>query len=231
MICPLYKYNFFTMKRFYFFALVVALSSLLVLGGCLGPSEGVPLFSDTEEEEVTDEITEEENLVEEFGFIVEGTFCTKQLHGGCVPADYKTFESGVFGLPFVYPSDWLPVSVDENSVKLAPTGEEGDPTTLFAWRGVAIDDAYDVVKTNLIDADAAMIGPYDVTWEIYEGEWNEMPVTAEWVTLVYDEDNPWVNYTFFLITERDSFLVDQASVKAAASSVWPEEEDEMEDEE
>ncbi len=189
-----------------------------VLPACLSTSnQGIPLFDGTEEEEVNGESVEPE----EFGYIVEGTSCVKQLHSGCVPSDYKKYRSLAFTVPFVYPSDWVNTSADENGVTFYPRerADDNDPTVLKIWRQAFHDESYDVLKEDLIDAGTGVIGPYEVTWEIYEGLWNELPVKAEWVTLVVDEEQLLINYVYFMMTEVENFTADQAAVKAAASSI------------
>lgn len=215
------------MKRSLIFALTLAVLATFSLSGCsdLGNSEGPALFAG-ETTEVVDGTDPDEgtSLIAEFGYLVEGTQCVKQIHSGCVPYDYARFFSDVFGLPFKHPTDWSTVGSDDTEIVLIPNdrADDTDPTRLFAWRQVAVDSSYDIVKSEIVDAGEAMIGPYDVTWEIYEGEWEGVPVTAEWVTLTHDAHNPWVNYTFFLITESENFLADQNVIKAAASSVLEE---------
>lgn len=157
----------------------------------------------------------------EFGYSVEGSQCVKQLHGGCVPLDYIRYEGIYLGLHFVYPSDWNVTSASEREAGLTPRERSGDddPTRLFVWRQSGINEDYRAVNTTLLEEGTGTVGVYDVTYEIYEGEWNGTPVKAEWVWLTYDEDQPTTNYVFFLITEAENFETDQAVLKAAVSSI------------
>jgi hypothetical protein len=219
------------MKRFKLFALMFGLVSVLALAGCNGGEAGPALFSTGEEdvEEVVVEGEEGDVTADEFGFLVEGTLCVKQLHSGCVPSDYDVFESSVIGIHFNVPTDWVNAEASETTVTFVAPAEEveegeevvEDVTRLYAFRSVAnsISELQETVNQTITDAGTGAMGPYDVTWEIYEGEINEQPVKAEWVTLTNDPFNPWINFVFLLVTEPENFLEDQAVIKAAASSV------------
>ena len=219
-----------------FAKLIALLGCFLIFAGCLPSSDGIPLFSgddtemietDSDVEEVsdvepdTDPDVEPDTELEEFGYIVENTLCVDQLHGGCIPTDYREYESTAFTLPFVHPTDWVNTHADQYSVTfVAPLDtEENDPTVFMIWRQAAYDPAYETAQETLVDSGTGVIGPYDVTWEIYEGLWNEVPVKAEWVTLVVDEEAPLINYVYFLMTETENFGADQAVIKAAASYI------------
>ena len=221
------------MKRFHFLTLSLSLLFVLLLAGCFGGQEGPPLFGD-DEEEIVDEVTEGEvdgegvvvEAPEEFGFLVEGTVCTRQLHGGCVPHDFRRYTSKIFGLQFMYPTDWITVSASDIEVSIAPTqrDSEEDPTLFLGFRSVSPKIAeYEAMNDKLIDTGKGRIGDYDANWEIYEGEWNGQPVKSEWVRLTVDPDNPWINFIFVLRTEPENFLADQMVIKGAVSSILMEE--------
>lgn len=193
------------------------LLALVALSGCSG-SGGTTLF--TEEEEVV--VVENGVSGEEFGFLVEGTVCVKQLHGGCVPYDSRRFSSDIMGLHFMYPMDWVNVAASETQLEFAPSDISGetDPTKIFVWREVSpMIETYQAVNSTIVDAGTGVVGDYAVRWEIYEGTWKDHPVQAEWVTLTLDEDNPWINMTFLLLTEPDHFMADQTVLKGMVSSI------------
>jgi hypothetical protein len=222
----------YSMKRRSLLLVTLLLSSLLVLSGCFGGDDGPSLFNEdetTSEETTTDETISEElpeetaETVAEFGFLVEGTQCIKQLHSGCVPYDYPIYENAKFGLPFSYPSGWVAIASSDTKVVMASPDQdsEDDPTRLYGWREVAADSTVQPEDMKVVDAGTGIVGPYDVTWEIFEGEFEDgTEMKTEWVTLTYDEYNPWVNYTFALVTEESKFIDDQFAIKAAVSSVW-----------
>ena len=205
--------------------LLLFLSLLMValLSGCLNGSEGPALFSDGVKDPA--DTTEEEtdvSPVEEFGFLVPKTLCVKQLHGGCVPSDFTLYDSDLIGLHFMKPVDWVNVSASDVEVSFAaPSEAKDDVTRLFVWRSAASDIAryQETVNQEVADAGTAVMGPYAVKWEIYEGMLKDQPVKGEWVTLTMDEYNPWINFVFFLVTEPENFLTDQNALKGAVSSV------------
>jgi hypothetical protein len=63
------------------------------------------------------------------------------------------------------------------------------------------------------------MGPYDVTWEIYEGKLDGEKVKTEWVTLNLDPYNPWINFVVLLVTEPENFLADQDVLQGIVSSI------------
>lgn len=207
------------------------ISGLLVVSGCFG-GDGASLFNDDETtDETIDGTTEDpETYVEgePFGYLVEGTQCYKQIHGGCVPYDYVSYEGTVLGIQFMHPLSWVVVGADEVQVTLVSSDvdldEEGnelenDPTTMIVWREPGVLETYKEINSKLIDAGTSTITDYEVTWEIYEGVWNEQEVTVEWIWLTYHEDTPNANFVFFLMTETENFDKDQAVIKAATSSI------------
>lgn len=213
------------------FVFLTALSSMtLFLAGC-STQDGPSLFNDSEnlddsETAENPESTEEAAAIPfedggEFGMKIEGTQCIQQLHGGCVPFDFMEYDNAKFGLNFAYPSDWVITGASDRAITVTPTERSGedDPTQLFAWRSTGINEAYMAIQSTLTEQGTGLIGPYEVAWEIYEGEWNGLPVQSEWVWLTYDEDQPYTNYVFVLITETENFATDQAVLQAAVSSI------------
>lgn len=203
---------------------ILFLLLLLLLPGC-STQDGPSLFNDSEDLENSD--SEEGPSIasfedgDEFGMQLEGTQCVKQLHGGCVPFDFMEYDNPQFGLAFAYPSDWNVTGASDRVVNVTPRDRSGedDPTQLFAWRSTGINEAYADIQETLVDEGAGLTGPYEVTWEIYEGEWNGLPVMSEWVWLVYDAEQPQTNYLFMLVTEPENFETDQAALVAAVSSL------------
>ena len=196
-----------------------------LLAGCLNDSEGPELFSDGVpiDEEII-ETTDDTGTgpIEEFGFLVPETLCVKQLHGGCVSADYTLYDSDILGIHFMRPLAWTNSKAGETQLSFVePSDDENNVTKLIVWRSVdsSIATYQETVNQKIVDAGTAVMGPYDVKWEIYEGTLNDQPVKAEWVTLTMDEYNPWINFTFLLVTEPENFLADQFVLKGAVSSV------------
>lgn len=211
---------------------IVATATLLLFSGCFSNQEGPNLFNDSEDLMIGETPTAPEPEViapppvafedgDEFGTTVEGTQCTLQLHGGCVPFDYYRYEGIPLGLHFMYPSNWNVTSASEREVGITPVErtDDTDPTHLFVWRQTGVNATYEAIRTTLEDQGAASTGPYDVTWEIYTGTWQGSPVKSEWVWLIYDNDDRTTNYLFMLVTEPEHFDADQAVLKAAVSSV------------
>lgn len=199
-----------------------------MIAGCTPTQDGPSLFNNSEDLDASDAQVDVDTIEStvfeeggEFGAIVEGTQCTLQLHGGCVPFDYLLYEGIPLGLHFVYPQDWIVSAANERAVVFLPVNRTGetDPTQLLVWRQTGIDSAYAVIQSTLEDSGTATMSPYDVSWEIYTGEWEGLPVKSEWVWLIYDEDDSKTNYLFVLITEPENFDSDQAVLNAAVSSV------------
>ncbi|EKD93963.1 MAG: hypothetical protein ACD_28C00015G0001 [uncultured bacterium] len=164
----------------------------------------------------------DESEFEEFGVLVPDTECITQLHGGCVPSDYRDYKGTVPGVVFKYPLDWNVVAADDTHAELVPRERSGDDdvTRLFVWREVGVDKAYEESNEILVDSGKGSVGVWtEVEWEIYTGKWQQKPVQGEWIKLYVDRDNPWINFTFYLITEPENFKVDQAVLKAAVSSL------------
>lgn len=219
------------MRRTALFTLLLTLALALSAAGC-STQDGPSLFNDSENLEDSSSADNVENTTEdepgvtyedggEFGMKVEGTQCIQQLHGGCVPFDFMEYDNAKFGLAFAYPTDWVVTAASDRAIAVTPVERSGedDPTQLFAWRSTGTNEAYTAVQSTLTSAGTGLIGPYEVKWEIYEGEWNGLPVQSEWVWLTYDEDQPYTNYVFMLITETENFAADQAVLQAAVSSI------------
>ena len=208
------------MKHIKYLALISSLFAILLLAGCFGEND-----TETSTEEIadaTDETTDEVITIEEFGFVVDNTVCIKQLHGGCVSADYIPYESNIIGLKFLHPLSWVNVSAKETEVAFVPASDkENDPTKLFIWRSVAsqIEPYRESTHKELTDSGEALMGPYDVTWEIYEGKLDGEKVKTEWVTLNLDPYNPWINFVVLLVTEPENFLADQDVLQGIVSSI------------
>ena len=219
------------MRRMNVLFLTFALGGLLLLSGCLSTQDGPSLFDDSEDLNISDNqegytTSETENPATfteggEFGNQLAGTQCLLQLHGGCVPFDYYLYEGTPLGLHFMYPQNWIVTAASEQEVAFTPVDRSGeaDPTQLFVWRQTGINRDYEAIQTTLEENGKATTGPYDVTWEIYTGEWNGLPVMSEWVWLIYNEDDRSTNYVFVLVTEPENFDSDQAVLKGAVSSV------------
>ncbi len=123
------------MRRLDVFVSTFALSGLLLVAGCMANQDGPSLFNNTEDldssdSQVGDETTSTEETSEEtvvfedggeFGILIEGTQCTLQLHGGCVPFDYYLYEGIPLGLHFVYPQTWLVTAASERAVTFTPS--------------------------------------------------------------------------------------------------------------
>lgn len=220
--CAPLPLNFTSMKRF--FLLLASLFSIVLIAGCTGASsDGPSLFND----EITNNKSDEEEIVidksklEEFGNLVKGTSCFKQLHGGCVPSDYTLFDSDIIGLHFMRPFEWVQSSGNDTGVSFVkPTDDENPLTRLFVWRAAASDmELYkNSLQKKVLDAGVGVTGPYDAKWEIYQGTWQDQPVKSEWVTLTIDEYNPWINFVFMLMTQPENFAEDQMVLKGAVSS-------------
>lgn len=158
----------------------------------------------------------------EFGVLVPDTECITQLHGGCVPSDYRDYKASVPGVEFKYPLDWNVVAADETRIELVPRerSSDDDVTRLFVWREVSVGKVYEAANETLVDSGEGSVGVWrEVEWEIYTGQWQEKPVQGEWVKLYVDRDNPWINFTFYLITEPENFKSDQAVLRGIVSSV------------
>jgi len=204
----LVKFNLFFMKnvhRFLLYFLVMALL-LVVVAGCGGGKIS----------------NENDSGNEIFGSLAPGTECLQQLHGGCVPSDYRLYDGNVLGIHFSYPKDWNNVSAAEAHLEFVPRERSGDDdiTRLFIWRQSAVDAKYEEVKKELVQSGIAENSPWDsVNWSIYKGTWNNQPVQAEWVEFITDPNNPWVNYVVFMITEAENFQEDQMVLRGVASSI------------
>jgi hypothetical protein len=157
-----------------------------------------------------------------FGVLVPDTECITQLHGGCVPSDYRDYKGSLPGVTFKYPLDWNVVAADDTHIELVPRerSSDDDVTRLFVWREVGVDKAYEAANETLVDSGKGSVGVWtEVEWEIYTGQWQEKPVQGEWVKLYADRDNPWINFVFYLMTEPENFESDQVVLKAAVSSL------------
>ncbi|MFA6435805.1 MAG: hypothetical protein WCW30_01575 [Candidatus Gracilibacteria bacterium] len=209
------------MKRstFLFGLSIVAFS--LLLNGCFGEEQGPTLFDENNPIE-GDESAVPVVDTTEFGYKAEGTQCVKQIHGGCVPYEgFNFYKGSLLGLHFLYPTNWAATESDDLHIKYLPAERTGDsdPTMLVMWRAYGLDEAYKAVNVTLAEEGVGKIGDYDVTFEIYEGTWNETPVKSEWIYLTMDKDNPAANFVFFLMTEPENFAIDQEVIQAAASSI------------
>lgn len=157
-----------------------------------------------------------------FGYVIEGTECRKQLHGGCVPTSYRRYKSNAPGLHFMYPSDWIAVAASGERAEFVPQNSpsDQDPTRIYLWRQYAVDSSLEALNQTAVDSGTGSIAIWeDVAWEIYEGTLNEKPVKAEWIKLVADPDNSAINFTFLLVTEPENFEADQAVLSAMVSSI------------
>lgn len=215
------------MKRSPFLFSLSILAFSFLLSGCLSGSQGPSLFDENNPDETQPTVsdtseTDTTSAGEEFGYKAEGTQCVKQIHGGCVPYEgVKFYDGTLLGLHFAHPSDWLATESDDVHIKYLPSDRTGenDPTMLIMWRAYGLGESYKTVNGTLVEEGIGKIGDYDVTFEIYEGTWNETPVKSEWIYLTMDEDNPAANFVFFLMTEPENFTVDQEVIQAAASSI------------
>lgn len=213
------------MKHSTFFWLAGLFAGLLLFSGCFGAADqGPALFNENEPAEETPSPTEDVTPapVESFGSLVPGTLCVTQLHGGCVPSDYTLFDAQVLGLRFMRPLAWVNTAANDTEVVFTPSSEsENDPTQLIVARSVApiLENRKASLQGEVTDAGQAITGSYEVTWEIYDGTWNNQPVKSEWTTFTLDEYNPWINFVFVVVSEPENFLEDQAALKGAVSSV------------
>lgn len=236
------------MKHPYFsfvFIALALLAALVFLPGCFGnTADGPSLFKDDKKDESSTAVSDEdvvdgedveagEETVEvedyeggEFGFRVEDTVCIRQLHGGCVPYDYGRYLGDIFGIHFRTSTDWFNSAANDSELVFFPSTRENDDadvTRLFVWRGSHPKfSEYQLFLPTVIDDGNGDIGDYRARWTVAKGLWNDQPIKGEWVELILDEDVPWSNFVFFLITEPENFAKDQAVLKAAVSSILEE---------